>query len=314
MPTSLHITILDGGGPMAGRSLALNTSPIRFGRDLSCDVVLDATMISRLHGQFERDDAGQWSLTCFSGNGLKIGRKALEQNESIAITGATIVNCGKTKLLQIQPFETAADQTNAQTATAESQTQAEAVSPADAANKKRKLIWTGVGLWIGLLLIVGIVLASLPEAGENKAGLPPAMTAEQIAVELNKPPTQGPRDTTLAQIRLNEANQFFENIDSQQDALARAYWAYHEALQHTEDGVFNNGLDQRRFQHARTKLQEQIVLVYDDAYALVQSRDWGRAIDYLDELNKLYPAGETDSELIIHMRRLKAYCRSQGKP
>lgn len=310
MPNSLHITILDGGGPMAGRSLALGHSPIRFGRDLSCDVVLDAGMVSRLHGQFELDDAGQWSLTCFSGNGLKIGRKVLEQNQSIAITDTTIVNCGKTKLLQIQPFETTGADGAAQAAATDIQVEAPAV---DAATKKRKLIWTGVGLWIGLLVVVGIVLASVPKAGENKTGLPPAMTADQIAAELSKPPAQGPRDTTLAQIRLTEANQFFENIDSQQDALARAYWAYHEALQHTEDGVFENGLDQRRFQHARAKLQEQIVVVYDDAYALVQSQEWGRAIDYLDELNKLYPAGETDSELIIHIRRLKAYCRSQGR-
>jgi len=88
-------------GPRAGRIFALNPKGTIVGRDLQCDIILDAESVSRQHaklkakkGKGDRDQYSIWDLASANGifvNSKKVVKRALKDGDEVKIGQTTLI-------------------------------------------------------------------------------------------------------------------------------------------------------------------------------------------------------------------------------
>lgn len=303
------IEILPGGGSAAGRKLVFDQTPLRFGRDMANPILLDALHVSRNHGELVRTPDGVWSVVSFSNNGLKAGRKKVN-DAPVAIDRPTVISSGGKDLFSVAllPAEELAE------AGFDTETPDSAENAGPPSRKRLNRMWIGVGAWLGILALLAVVLSTVPKGEDSGSDLPEPIAAASIQAELATPPQLITRDSSLAERALRSANQSYDQIDRRRGALSEAYHDYLEALQHTPGGVLENGLDQRRFLRVKQDLSEELIRLYDQAYTMIQGREFERALDKLNELRDSYRGGDRDessSTLLSNVAMLRKYCLDQ---
>ncbi len=304
-PTHLEIQVLDAGGALAGRKLVLDTSPVRFGRDPRNTLVLEDPLVSRNHGEITLDPAtGQWSVVCYSDKGLKANKKPVTNLPTpLATNSATTLTAAGLKLMTVTPIvQTVYDEAG------QPIDYGHATAPATGSNK-RVAIWAGLGVWFLVLGGLAAFFLFTEPSSQNTDRLA-TWPDEQVATAIFSNPEPQTPNPTLVQRELAQANAEFERIDMQPDALRKAYEHYTRALTHDPDGLFDHGLDQRRYHQTQQNYHEQVQTLYRQATNQIGSQNYPAALQTLEDLNALYPSSYK-TDFSRHLTQLRASVRSE---
>ena len=147
-------------GPEKGQTLRVAPSLTMIGRDPSCDVILSETAISRQHCRIDRR-ADQWVLANLSANGTLLNKKPVD--EAALSDGDEIRIGAKTRLLfvveSVPLSSTGRPQFRRRTGAPE-EAAAEEGQPEEVQEskpslfKRRKSLFIGLGIYLGVMLIV----------------------------------------------------------------------------------------------------------------------------------------------------------------
>lgn len=294
----VQVEVLSGGGSLAGRRFVLDASPVRFGRDTQNTVVLDTPAVSRFHGELTCDEHGVWSIINYSSNDLQLGRRSVGASPA-PLHKPVVVKSGGRALMRITPV---ADD-------APTDATGQPVVAAGTSTLKRAGLWGWIGLCLLAILIALVYPTLTADTPTRVSGLPDRLDDQAIIAEIQGSPEFVSQDPDLAERALNTANADFDRIEMQPEALRSAYENYVRAIRHTPDGVFETGLDQRRYQHVQQQLTERVLGLYDEAYQHARGKRYTRALDSLEDLIDLYP--DSDTALGEHLLILRRYCRQR---
>ena len=147
-------------GPEKGQTLRVAPNVTMIGRDPSCDVVLSETAISRQHCRIDRR-ADHWVLANLSANGTLLNKKRVD--EAALSDGDEIRLGAKTRLRfvveSVALSSTGRPQFRRRTGAPE-ETAAEEGQPEEVPEgkpslfKRRKSLFIGLGIYLGVMLIV----------------------------------------------------------------------------------------------------------------------------------------------------------------
>ncbi|GAB4194335.1 MAG: hypothetical protein Kow00105_08580 [Phycisphaeraceae bacterium] len=288
----LQVEILTG--PNAGRTLLLRQSLVTFGRNPDRTLPIDLPFISREHGEFVFDNH-QWLLVNHSPNGTRVdGRNVTRKPRPIR--GTVTIAIGDTDVFRVTPMqdETDASQQSVTPVGDDGATPGTEDKPAGTAKlaSKRSKLWAGVGMF--WLISFGLIaFAMLNQSGQDGTtpvdGLPPALTAEQIAADISRKPEKQTPDPRRADTALARARENYALLDRRPDALYRAYEAYREALSYTPGDSLEDPRDQRQLFILQKRLIEQVTEQYEQAMFLLKSRQYEAADKAFKELRAIYP-------------------------
>jgi hypothetical protein len=154
------------GGPEKGQTLRVAPNATLIGRDPSCDVILSETAISRQHCRIDRR-ADQWVLRNLSGNGTLLNKKSVD--EAGLADGDEIRIGAKTRLrfiVESVPLSsTGRPQFRRRTGAPDEAALAEEAKAAEVEEakpslfKRRKALFVGLGIYLGLMVLGGAFAA-----------------------------------------------------------------------------------------------------------------------------------------------------------
>jgi hypothetical protein len=159
-------------GPEKGQTLRVAPNVTMMGRDPSCDVVLSETAISRQHCRIDRR-ADHWVLANLSANGTLLNKKPVD--EAVLPDGSEIRLGAKTRLrfvVESVPLSsTGRPQFRRRTgapeeAAAEGQPE-EVQEGKPSLFKRRKSVFIGLGIYLGVILIGFAIAAYYKILGTN---------------------------------------------------------------------------------------------------------------------------------------------------
>jgi hypothetical protein len=285
--TALQIEILTG--PNAGRKLLLRQALITFGRSTDRTLPIDLPFISREHGEFAFNQS-QWQLINHSPNGTSLNGK-LVTTKPRAIKSVSTVSIGDADVFRVTPMLGDAE---AQARAA--QTDAAASAPEPTTNKppasSRSKLWAGIGVfWLVAFGLIAFALLNQSDTSVTTTsdGLPPALSADQIAADITRKPEKQTPDPRRADTALAQAHEFYALIDRRPDAVYRAYDAYRQALAYAPGDTLANAQDQRQFYILEKRLVENVTQKYESANFLLKSRQYEAADKAFKDLRESYP-------------------------
>ena len=311
-PLQIHIL----AGQQAGARLQLNQSPVTFGRAGDCTLILDLPVASRLHGELQVDEEGQWVLVNHSSNGTRVGRKKATK-KPIALTEGVTITIGDTEVFRVHltPASAEAEAQEAEDDYAEQPDQ----PAAGAGMKSRSKLWIGLGVWFALILLLVVFLSTLggdeDGPGTTSAGFyypgrdveaANADEAGRIAIKrlLEEPPDYEDPDAARYTRYLDAANQAADRGSSE---LYIAYENYKLAITYANDRdkPFSDS-DVLRYDRILTELSKIIHQYYMEAYRAYNTSRFEDARKILEELReKYYRTPDQDDELANHIRKLR---------
>ena len=312
-PLQIHIL----AGQQAGARLQLNQPPVTFGRSGDCTLILDLPVASRLHGELQVDEEGQWVLLNHSANGTRVGRKKATK-KPIVLTDGVSVTIGDTEVFRVHltPASAEAEDQQAQDDYADQPDQ-----PAPGAGMKgRSKLWIGLGVWFALCIVAMIFFATL--GGDDDKGPSTTNTgfyypgrgieaenadeAGKIAIKrlLAEPPVYEDPDAARYTRYLDLANQAADRGSSQ---LYEAYKNYKLAIMFSSDRdePFSDS-DVLRYDRILTELSAIIYDYYIRAYRAYDTNQFEMSRRLLEELRtKYYSTPDHDDTLANHIRTLR---------
>lgn len=319
-PLQIHIL----AGPQAGARLQLNQSPVTFGRSADCTLILDLPVVSRLHGELQFDEQGQWILINHSSNGTRVGRKKATK-KPVPLTDGVSINIGDTEVFRINLTPPAAEE---QQETPPGKTDQPASAAPGGGMKGRSKLWIGLGIWFGFCIAAMIFFATLG-GGDNTN----TNTAAEFYYPGKEVEDQVGDEAGITAIRrlLAEPPAFDDPNESRYsealDAAARAtnqgtselyaaYDAYQTAIRYSNnrEQPFDNPDDVTRYDRVLNELSVIIYTQYIDAFRRYKSNDYQGARDILERLRMRYYAVEDpDDELANHIRKLRNAAHRRAK-
>jgi signal recognition particle subunit SEC65 len=162
-------------GPEKGKTLRVAPGTTTLGRDPACDIVLSETAISRQHCRIERR-AEQWYLRNLSTNGTLLNKKPaddvlLADGDEIRIGAKTrlrfvveSVSLSSTGRPQFRRRTGAPEEGDAEGADLEESQEAK-----PSLFKRRKGLFIGLGIYVGLMVVVAAVVGYYKYIGPDKA-------------------------------------------------------------------------------------------------------------------------------------------------
>ncbi len=190
-PIELHIL----AGSNANRRLLLEQPTITIGRTADNDVVLDLPYVSRRHAEL-RFAEDQWWLINRSGNGTRLNRRWITDDQPRTIDGPARINIGDETVLELTPqagpVVAGGDQSTAEA-------QAGATEHPGGGLSRRAKVWIAIGVYLVLMLSLFIVVTMSGGTGKTSNDLnAPELTREQIAREIQEEPQPQPPDERSA--------------------------------------------------------------------------------------------------------------------
>lgn len=152
-------------GPEKGQTLRVAPNVTMMGRDPSCDVILSETAISRQHCRIDRR-ADQWVLKNLSANGTLLNKKPVD--EAALPDGSEIRLGAKTRLrfvIESVPLSSTGRPQFRRRTGAPEEAAAEEGQPEEVPEgkpslfKRRKSLFIGLGIYLGVMLIVVAIAA-----------------------------------------------------------------------------------------------------------------------------------------------------------
>lgn len=311
-PLQIHIL----AGPQAGARLQLNQSPVTFGRAADCTLILDLPVVSRLHGELQVDEDGQWILVNHSTNGTRVGRKKATK-KPVALTDGVAINIGDTEVFRVHltpaSAKNQADQLGDDSAEQPKQ------PAAGAGNKDRSKLWIGLGVWFAICVGAMIFFATLSGNDDNTNGSTagfyyPGKEIEDmqgdeagvVAIRrlLAEPPTYQDPNAARYTTHLDRANQA---LDLGPTGLYDAYQQYQSAISYASDRQqpLNNPNDVRRYDKLLDDLAQIIYARYIYAYRAYHNNRFQEASEVLYKLrSEYYQQDDPEDPLANHIRKL----------
>ena len=312
-PLQIHIL----AGAQAGARLQLNQSPVTFGRAGDCTLILDLPVASRLHGELQMDEQGQWVLVNHSTNGTRVGRKKATK-KPIPLTDGVSIHIGDTEVFRVHLSLPSADHE-------QDGGQGQAVQPAKqaagAGMKGRSKLWIGLGAWVAVCIVAMIFLATLgggndastnnnAAAGfyypgkevEDQDGDEAGITA--IRRLLAEPPAYEDPNASRYREALDRAARA---ADGGGDELYEAYRQYQIAIRYTDnqEEPFSDLGDVTRYRRILDELSKIIYTRYIYAFRVYHEGKFQEARDVLHSLRRTYYAEEDPKDnLANHIRKL----------
>ncbi len=279
--SAINIQILSG--PASGRVGTFDDSPISFGRSPDNKIVVDAVHASREHGELVRFD-GAWHVCNHSANGTFVNGKPVG-DEPHALKDGDVIGVGKEKLMRISLAPPPADEQAGEIDQAEETQAPQAKRPV---NK----LWLGIGIYLVVMMVVFLVLAMATGGNKDKIDETsiPMLSDEAIAAEIRKPlPKQVKDNERLIDEKIDKARAFYQQKESQIDALYYAHLNYKQALAIQGELMFDDGLVDRDFRACEELLIQRVKTTYRNAYAQRRSQQWSNAEANLYKLLQMYP-------------------------
>lgn len=267
-------------GHNAGQVRQLAAAPLGFGRAPDNAIVIDLPFISRHHAEIRRSSNG-WELVNHSPNGTRIGKR-LVKKQPRQFTDLQQIFVGETAVLRVVPGDLATESTD----------------QADLSNQPggsrsgmsgRAKLWTGIGVYLLLMLGLFIFFATLGDTGKKAPTTLAAFSKTQIRQLIRQPIVNRPANPQLAQQALLKANAMFHAIDSQPDALYLAYRAYRQAASYSPNHRLARPLDVGRYQSVRQWLVQRISNRYTLGMTYFLDGHYGKAAKTFADLAKMYP-------------------------
>lgn len=303
-------------GPLSGRRTTHDKARLTFGRLPGCDIVVDHPNVSREHGRLVYED-GQWHVENASPNGTAVNGRRIRDRRALADGDA--IGVGKDALFAVHPIGAG------QAAPADSNDPDErspyAAAPqrdpaevqAEIERRKRVRLWAIIGVYAVVVIVGGAVISQVLVGDKNGAhrAMPRQLTADQIEDDITALP-QLAIDERQARDRLAEARGLYSRRQQSPRTLYEAFAAYKEALVLSGQKEFDDGLVQLEYKTAEEELIEQVTRAYNEAYALVGSRQWHDAERALRRIvQETYPAKNT--RVFANVNRLITYVRQRTK-
>ena len=311
-PLQIHIL----AGPQAGARLQLNQSPVTFGRAGDCALILDLPVVSRLHGELQADEQGQWVLVNHSSNGTRVGRKKATK-KPIALTDGVAITIGDTEVFRVHLTPASAED---QADLADDVPKQPNQPAAGAGMKDRSKLWIGLGIWFALCIAAMIFFATLGgDDGNNNATTAgfyyPGKEIEDMQGDeagvtairrlLAEPPVYQDPNASRYTSHLDRANQAANRGPS---GLYEAYRQYQSAISYTNnrDTPFTDPNDVRRYDNILNELSQIIYDRYIYAYRAYHNNNYQDARETLDKLRMEYYSNEDPNDpLANHIRKLR---------
>jgi len=283
-PIDVHIK----AGSNAGRRLLLEQSPITLGRSPDNGIMIDLPFVSRRHAELRYDD-GRWWLVNHSANGTRLNRQWVTDNPA-AIEGAASITIGEDAVLDVAPQAQAAP--GGETQGEGAPTDSGPGAPPGSGMTRRSKIWVGIGAYLGVMILLFVLLATLGGGDSDSEGDPgvPELTRQQIAAEIEQRPEMHAPDERRARAALDEARELFNRRDSERQARYRALEAYRIAIAYMPGHELPLDIDRRRYHILQRELADQVSEQYQRAYNLLRSQQHERASDAFRTLAQTYPA------------------------
>ncbi|MGB0766259.1 MAG: FHA domain-containing protein [Phycisphaeraceae bacterium] len=312
----IHIT----AGSQAGARLKLNQSPATFGRSADCTLVLDVPVVSRLHGELQRDEQDNWLLINHSPNGTRVGRKKATK-KPVPLTDNASITIGDTEVFRVHLTQDSAD-------AAAAATSQQAANDDDAPDnnapgtglKGRSKLWIGIGVWVVFLIGLSVFLATLGGGDDGPApettGLyNPGQDIEDLSGEeagifdirrllADTPPFVDPNASRYSD-HIQKANRAF---DQGTDMRYDAYRHFQQAGTYSDNQSqpLQDPGDVTRYNRVLDDLADMIYRRYIRAYRLYHSGDYEQATAILDDLRlRFYRSEDPDDKLANHILRLR---------
>lgn len=297
MPSPIHIQLLIDGS--ISRREVYSDSPVAFGRDPSNQLVLREPTASRKHGEL-RIEGNRWVLLNLSPNGTRLNNRDAGSKPRPLASG-DVISIGGTPVIRVE-FEAAVP-----SPTEELIEQSEAeVSPTFAKPpvSRRTKIWTGIGVYMLFMLGLFIFFSTLTPGSSEELKPAPELTDQTIAAQVRRPFVGVPIDPRAAIDYLSEANSYFEKMDTDETNLFRAHEAYRKALAASGRTMFENAMDQSRFDDAEARLIGRITNLYRDAYIKLKNRNYKDAESGFRRLNqRVYPDFQSEIYKNVEQQR-----------
>lgn len=317
----LQIHIL--AGPQAGARLQLNQSPVTFGRSADCTLILDLPVVSRLHGELQLDEEGQWVLVNHSSNGTRVGRKKATK-KPVPLTEGTAITIGDTEVFRVH-FETAPADPTAEQTDHDAQPAPAQHAPGAGLKAKSKL-WIGLGVWFALCIAAMIFFATLgggDDDNTSSAGFYyPGREIDDIQGDeagilaikrlLSEPPEYQDPNASRYSSHLDRADRA---ADQGTTGLYEAYRQYQLAISFSDnrDQPFDDPRHVNRYDLVLDELSEIIYTRYIFAYRTYHNNEYEQARDVLDRLRiEYYSTEDPDDPLANHIRKLRNAAHSRS--
>ncbi|MBI1373311.1 MAG: FHA domain-containing protein [Phycisphaera sp.] len=269
-------------GPQAGYQVTLTDPTISFGRAPENHISLDEAHLSRHHGDLQFHD-GHWYLVCHSSNGCTVNGKKVKTGQSRPLNPGDVVGIGKHKIFAVNftPTPGAAE------------VAAPVVQDTGPKMSGRSKLWVSIAIYIGVVMVIGIVLAAVGKPKKAAAQSAPQLTNQQISAEVRRPfkRTENERE---AESHLSEARTWYARIEARSEGLFLSHYHYKLALAFARKDSFD-GIDQLHFAEVEQKLIEQITTKYTNAYSMLRSQQWYEARAAFQELLQIYQYSGNDS-------------------
>lgn len=315
--SKLQIHIL--AGQQAGARLQLNQSPVIFGRSAECTLILDLPVVSRLHGELQLDEDGQWLLINHSSNGTRVGRKKATKKPIPLTDGAEII-IGDQEVFRVhlsaEPVDQAAEVGGVGEQAAGQETHARG-----AVIKGRSKLWIGLGVWFALCIGAMVFFATLRGGDKgNTASATDAFYYPGREIEDMVGDEAGIRAirqllAELLPFEAPNASRYSTYVDRADQAteqglsgLYDAYKQYQLAMSYSD----NRQQPLKEPQHVQRYdriLNELSVIIYERyiyAYRVYHDNDYQQARDVLDRLRmEYYNNDDAEDPLANHIKKLR---------
>jgi len=323
-PLQIHIL----AGAQAGARLQLNQSPVTFGRSGDCTLILDLPVVSRLHGELQIDEDGQWVLVNHSSNGTRVGRKKVTKKPQPLSDGVSI-HIGDTEVFRVFLPQPAGEEEAQQAKSADQAPEQPAKQAPGAGLKGRSKLWIGLGIWFALCIAAMVFLATLGGGEDNGSNASASgfyypgkevedMQGEEAGIQAIRrlldepPPYEDPN-----------ASRYSQAVDRATRAVSRgtadlyeAYRQYQIAIAYSDDRdqPFSDLGDVTRYDRVLDELAEIIYERYIYAYRMYHSGDYQAARDVLEKLRMdYYRVEDPNDTLANHIRKLRNAAHRRAK-
>lgn len=315
-PLQIHIL----AGAQAGARLQLNQSPVTFGRSGDCTLILDLPVVSRLHGELQIDESGQWVLVNHSSNGTRVGRKKATK-KPIPLTDGASINIGDTEVFRIHfTATTAAAEQPHDIADEEQPVQPDKVP--GAGMKGRSKLWIGLGVWFALCIGAMIFFATLGDKGDGRRSTSTASSFYYPGKEIDDMKGDDAGIEAIRRLLAEPPRYEDPNVSRYDEAIDRAarsaergtadlfesYKNYQTAISYSDNRQrpFKDQGDVIRYDRILDELSIIIYTEYIQAYRLYHSNDYQQARDILERLRMdYYRVEDPEDNLANHIRKLR---------
>ncbi len=274
--------------PHTGRVIDFDDQAISFGRAAENTLTIEVPQASRDHGNIYYED-GRWFCANESPNGTCVNGKRIKK--PIALKHGDAIGIDKVPMFRVLlPTEASHTDPSLNQQAQVAEPVVNKLTPEEAAARKRIRLWTGIAVYMVIMLVVIIVLDQVSGDG-NQQGVQAAkqLTPAQITSEITRPFTRPKYERDAAQ-QLAKARSLFKVRQVEPRNRYDAFVAYKEALAFSGKPVFENGIVHREFQAVESEIVEVVNRTYRQAYALLRSRQYEAATQEFGKLiQDIYP-------------------------